>query len=275
MLKVPMGMLGLALVAVVGLACADEPESPTPIPDRPVGATQTPAVPKSDGDPSAGAGVECAMTEIAAQEIPMLVARGVDPIPSGFDAANSGVCSFGAPVRAVTLELHRDGIEVFAQTAVIDPPANDVRFPLADAEIGPIPDALELGSYDLLITVTHVDGGLEEVHSGIDSIWLLDPESSPIDAARKALIASRQMLVESLAAPYFARLADFEPVEWPDTGLGCPEPDRLYAQVVTPGFRLQFEYQGQRHEYHTDRDGSTVVRCEVEPASAEGLPYGT
>ena len=86
MLKVPMGMLGLALLAVVGLACADEPESPRPIPDSPVVAIQTPA----DGEPPPGAGVECAMTEIEALENPVLVARGVGPIPSGFDAINSG-----------------------------------------------------------------------------------------------------------------------------------------------------------------------------------------
>lgn len=93
----------------------------------------------------------------------------------------------------------------------MDPPTTDLRFPLSDADLGAIPDTLELGSYDRLITVKDVAGGVEEVHSGADSVWLLDPESSPIDAARKALIASQRMLVESLAAPYIGpRLVDFE-----------------------------------------------------------------
>ena len=37
----------------------------------------------------------------------------------------------------------------------------------------------------------------------------------------------------------------------------------MYAQVITPGFRTLFEYQGQRYEYHTDQDGSTVVGCDL------------
>ena len=53
-----------------------------------------------------------------------------------------------------------------------------------------------------------------------------------------------------------------EPVEWSDASLGCPEPDTMDTQVVTPGFRLVFEHQVRSHEYHTDRDGSNVVACE-------------
>ena len=33
------------------------------------------------------------------------------------------------------------------------------------------------------------------------------------------------------------------------------------AVIITPGFRLLFEYEGQQHEYHTDQDGSSVVGC--------------
>ena len=44
----------------------------------------------------------------------------------------------------------------------------------------------------------------------------------------------------------------------------------MYAQVITPGFRLVFDYQGQRYEYHTDQAG-TVVQCEIEPGPSTGL----
>ena len=77
------------------------------------------------------------------------------------------------------------------------------------------------------------------------------------------------MLVDSLAIPYAGHaLITFEPVEWPDAGLGCPKPGMMYAQVVTPGFRLVFEYEGRQYEYHTDQDDSTVVGCEVTSPSA-------
>jgi Ferritin-like domain len=51
-----------------------------------------------------------------------------------------------------------------------------------------------------------------------------------------------------------------EPRDWPDSSLGCPQPDMLYAQVITPGYLVVVEVAGERIEYHTDELG-TVVRC--------------
>ena len=44
-------------------------------------------------------------------------------------------------------------------------------------------------------------------------------------------------------------------------------PGLVYAQVITPGFRLVFVYQGQHNEYHTDRGGSNVVASETGAGS--------
>ncbi|MBE3065987.1 MAG: hypothetical protein IMZ73_00960 [Chloroflexi bacterium] len=43
-----------------------------------------------------------------------------------------------------------------------------------------------------------------------------------------------------------------ESVTWGDTSLGVPEPDNMYAQVLTPGYRLWFGYGGKEYIYHTD-----------------------
>ena len=51
-----------------------------------------------------------------------------------------------------------------------------------------------------------------------------------------------------------------EAVEWSDASLGCPKPGMMYAQVITPGYRIVLEANGQSYEYHTGRS-STVVRC--------------
>jgi hypothetical protein len=56
-------------------------------------------------------------------------------------------------------------------------------------------------------------------------------------------------------------LMDVEPVQWRDTSLGCPLPGMMYAQVITPGYRLTLEVDGQPYVYHTD-SGQRVVRCE-------------
>ena len=34
------------------------------------------------------------------------------------------------------------------------------------------------------------------------------------------------------------KVVSVEAVQWPDTSLGCPQPDMMYAEVVTPGYRI-------------------------------------
>ena len=55
--------------------------------------------------------------------------------------------------------------------------------------------------------------------------------------------------------------ASMEAVEWGDSSLGCPQPGFMYAQVITPGFKIVLEADGQQYTYHTDQD-SNVVLCE-------------
>jgi len=57
------------------------------------------------------------------------------------------------------------------------------------------------------------------------------------------------------------RVLKVERVEWGDTSLGCPQPGKMYAQVVTPGYRVSLEAKGKTYEYHTDLDRH-VVLCE-------------
>ena len=44
-----------------------------------------------------------------------------------------------------------------------------------------------------------------------------------------------------------------ESVIWSDASLGCPEPGKMYAQVLTPGYRIVLRVKGQIYEYHTDK----------------------
>lgn len=54
-----------------------------------------------------------------------------------------------------------------------------------------------------------------------------------------------------------------EAEEWPDAGLGCPLPGASYAQVVTPGYLIVLEGEGEAYQYHTDMDRA-VVLCRDE-----------
>ncbi|NOR82117.1 MAG: hypothetical protein GQ526_01335 [Ardenticatenales bacterium] len=56
-------------------------------------------------------------------------------------------------------------------------------------------------------------------------------------------------------------VTSIEAVQWSDSSLGCPQPGMMYMQVITPGFRVILQAQGQAYEYHTDQ-GRNVVRCE-------------
>ncbi len=58
------------------------------------------------------------------------------------------------------------------------------------------------------------------------------------------------------------REVSVEAVDWPDTSLGCPQPGMMYAQMITPGFRVKMAVKGQTVEYHTDASGRRVVSCD-------------
>jgi len=47
--------------------------------------------------------------------------------------------------------------------------------------------------------------------------------------------------------------------EWPDAGLGCPEPGKLYAQVLTPGYAITLEAGSRRLVYHSG--AGRIVYC--------------
>jgi hypothetical protein len=47
--------------------------------------------------------------------------------------------------------------------------------------------------------------------------------------------------------------------EWGDSSLGCPRPDLMYSQVVTPGFVIVISGAGKQLEYHTDTRGQVVL----------------
>ena len=36
-----------------------------------------------------------------------------------------------------------------------------------------------------------------------------------------------------------------ESAEWPDSGLGCPQPGQLYLQVITPGWLIEVQGGGK------------------------------
>jgi hypothetical protein len=49
--------------------------------------------------------------------------------------------------------------------------------------------------------------------------------------------------------------------EWPDACLGIARSDEACAEVVTPGFLIIVEIDGQRFTFHSDETGQ-IIRLE-------------
>jgi hypothetical protein len=61
------------------------------------------------------------------------------------------------------------------------------------------------------------------------------------------------------------------PVVWPDSSLGCPEPDFAYSQIMTSGFKILLAANGQIYPYYTD-DNERVILCLSHPPDEIFLP---
>ena len=80
-------------------------------------------------------------------------------------------------------------------------------------------------------------------------------EPEAVQAVRRELAGRLSVAVSHLKA------VSVESVTWPDASLGCPQEGYAYAQVVTPGYRVVMEHNGQRYTYHTNATASYVVTC--------------
>ena len=83
-----------------------------------------------------------------------------------------------------------------------------------------------------------------------------DP-SQPIPANSILEIAikkAREDLAQRLSIPSDQIIIiEARPVTWSDSSLGCPQPGMAYADVLTPGYLIMFEYAKNRYEYHSGK----------------------
>ena len=100
-------------------------------------------------------------------------------------------------------------------------------------------------------------------------------EPTPPPEAEQVVRLAVEDLAERLdLSPEQIRLVSVEAVDWPDASLGCPQPGMMYAQVITPGYRITLEAEEETYEYHTDT-GDHIVLCQPEGRSQESEAPGT
>jgi hypothetical protein len=86
--------------------------------------------------------------------------------------------------------------------------------------------------------------------------------AQPVPGSEAALAAAITHLIQQTGLPPDQiTVTSIQPMEWPDASLGCPQEGMMYAQVITPGYLIVLEAQGQTFEYHTDQ-GTNVVLCQ-------------
>ncbi|MEX0916413.1 MAG: hypothetical protein WD397_05270 [Wenzhouxiangellaceae bacterium] len=56
-------------------------------------------------------------------------------------------------------------------------------------------------------------------------------------------------------------------VTWPNSALGCPEPDMMYTQALVPGYRVRLSADGHAYHYHGASD-KPPFHCPAERVSA-------
>jgi hypothetical protein len=60
----------------------------------------------------------------------------------------------------------------------------------------------------------------------------------------------------------------WEQSNFPDSSLGCPQPNTAYAQVLTPGYKFLLTYGGKIYDYRVTIDSAVVILCSVTDANA-------
>jgi hypothetical protein len=71
--------------------------------------------------------------------------------------------------------------------------------------------------------------------------------------------AAKSNLAQDLGIPAQDIHIDLvDPVDWPDPSLGLPAPGMMYAQVITPGYRIVLKHGTETYEYRSNESGSIL-----------------
>ena len=94
------------------------------------------------------------------------------------------------------------------------------------------------------------------------------PEEQEMHVRLGVIAQAKQHLAEDLGIePREVYVGAVEERTWPSTALGVEEPGRVYATVMTPGYRLVLEAQGTLYDYHADTSGQVKPAGLTQPGA--------
>jgi LysM repeat protein len=99
----------------------------------------------------------------------------------------------------------------------------------------------------------------------LSSAAFAQDDGSPPDQIEAVFADMSQRLREEVN---FETIAGFQWAarDFGDTSLGCPDPNQVYTQVVTPGYQFFITYAGETYDYRVSEDTSIVILCDITPA---------
>ena len=96
--------------------------------------------------------------------------------------------------------------------------------------------------------------------------------STPVAPGLQSLIEkAKEDLAHRLSIPTTQiNVLDTRDVTWSNSSLGCPQPGMVYADVITPGYLLLLNANGQDYEYHAGKS-SEFFYCENPTPPVPGM----
>lgn len=130
----------------------------------------------------------------------------------------------------------------------------------AGGEEAPWPDRANLWATGRIIVVyAGTDGGTILLLSGLLGDSMTVKGSQPDEPYPPAVVEAIRVVAEKAGVPpQQIEVERFEEVDWPDSCLGLATADEMCAQVITPGYRVILNADGNRYEVHTDALGANV-----------------
>ena len=126
-----------------------------------------------------------------------------------------------------------------------------------------------------LLAIGLLHGPVASPQAGRSGEGAADPSANGAAIGEQARAAAARQLK---AQPGEFTVVTIEPTQWSDSSLGCGKPGARSAQVMTKGYAVVLERQGQRHQVNVA--GSHAVMCDSTthitgttrlPTSARGL----
>lgn len=89
--------------------------------------------------------------------------------------------------------------------------------------------------------------------------------SQPSDLSPEKAASPTEQAAQDVAAgalgvePQEVTVLEIESREYPDASLGCPQPDMMYAQVLTSGYQATVEVDGETYDVRMDTKGNGFI----------------